>query len=86
MKRAEAAGWSCTASYARGAGIDPQGCSTKVVDSVVIRLTDGSWRVAAAWVDGKFSLAYLWGPGVPVCPITATQLRRLLAAMSKKGQ
>lgn len=50
-------GWSVRTTYARGTKMLATGKPGNVVDSIAVRLQRPGWRVAAIWIDGKFSCA-----------------------------
>ncbi len=55
MNKAQAAGWTVCATFARGTDI--KGRRHKVVDSVAVRLRRGGSSLVALWIDGKFDCA-----------------------------
>lgn len=63
VKLAESLGWAVTATYARGTDINRQGKSTKVVDSIVVRLAYGNTGAVSAWLDGSHWTSYHWTRG-----------------------
>lgn len=62
MKKATEFGWCTSATYAHGTSIDAQGRPSRLVESVVVRLLfrPAQARAVAVWVDGKFSVAFIW--------------------------
>lgn len=66
-KRAEAAGWSVRATYARGTVMHLTGKPGKVVDSIALRMHKANRYAWAMWYDGSFETAQTWerGQGFP---------------------
>lgn len=82
QRRAESAGWSVMATYARGTR--PTGTANKpgaVVDSIALRLRRGRERAVAVWTDGAFDFAVHTAVGTlgTLRKVNATQLRGLLS-------
>lgn len=68
IKKATAAGWSATASYAKGWTLETPRTESKVASSVVVRLSlpAAAARAVAVWVDGKFDTAFVWARWSPL--------------------
>lgn len=69
-------GWSIMATYARGTP-DVGSHPGRMIDSLALRMADGTHRAVAIWEDGKFAMAYVWCLDPPEAPLrlNATQLR-----------
>lgn len=55
-------GWTCQVTYARGTTTDQHGAPTRVVDSVVLRMTRDSASAVGCWEDGGFRVAWVSDP------------------------
>ena len=62
VKRAEAQGWTVTATYAQGWTLESTRTVSRIASSIVVRLSFplAAARAVAVWVDGKFDTAFVW--------------------------
>lgn len=60
VRRAPKFGWAVRAYVARGTTLDPVASKRKVVNSTMVRLTQGDQRVSLLWVDGEPTGGYAW--------------------------
>lgn len=77
---AEKAGWTVSATYARGTLMDARGrAADKVVDSIALRMShpDGR-RAVAIWNDGKAGIALIRDPGMFPRKVTVTEAKKLI--------
>lgn len=59
-KSAASAGWTVVLTYARGTAIDRRGRSGIVVHSLAARLSKGTDRAVAIWIDDAFESGWTW--------------------------
>lgn len=81
-KVADANGWNCNITYARGTTLTARGLPGKVVDSILVamaRPTVGGYQCAvASWIDGGFDLAYIGNRREIARKVGARELRSFL--------
>ena len=68
--------WVHVTTYAHGTTLGSQGRPGRLIESVLLRLAHPSGRRAGAeWIDGRFSSAWAWVPGLILTKVKARELR-----------
>lgn len=78
---AEANGWTVRATYCRGTYSTR--ASSRVVDSLALRMQRGKERAVAVWNDRRFDAACAWDDLYWPRPLNVTELRALVEGVSQ---
>lgn len=85
IKKAEALGWWTSSSYAHGTTFDAQGRPSRLVESVIVRLSlaAAGARAVAVWLDGKFSVGFIWAQWSDLRMVGARDVSAWVATVSE---